>query len=364
MILKEADCKDAQIAELQAYLDAPGIPAATRLHIERELKFLRAGMKGERESAYDIDFYSGASKNRIVIHDLRLEHDGRVAQIDHLVLNRLLEVYVLETKHFSEGVSVNEQGEFSIWYGGKPRGIPSPLEQNERHILVLKEVFKTLDMPTRLGMRLRPSFESLVLVSKNARIGRPAKFNTDRVLKSDQFEGWFAKNVDSGSPLMMAKLVSIERLAEVARQLVARHRPLAFNYRARFGIDEDMLRPAPTPAPTPAPAVAPASVTTTAACSLPATAPSATAVEKDSDAAAASAPASESSETAKLTTSRLAKTVGMKTADLSARLIALGLLEPREGKNYITAKGKAAGGEFRMSPKHGPYFLWPEDLAL
>src|SRR5690606_40031152 len=61
----------------------------------------------------------------------------------------------------------------------------------------------------------------------------------------------------------------------------------------------------------------------------------------------------------KLTTSRLAKAVGMKTADLSARLIALGLLEPREGKNYITAKGKAAGGEFRMSPKHGPYFLWP-----
>lgn len=358
MILKEADCKNAQVAELQAYLDAPGIPAATRLHIERELKFLRAGMKGERESAYDIDFYSGASKNRIVIHDLRLEHEGRVAQIDHLVLNRLLEVYVLETKHFSEGVSVNEQGEFSIWYGGKPRGIPSPLEQNERHILVLKEVFKTLDMPTRLGMRLRPSFESLVLVSKNARIGRPAKFNTDRVLKSDQFESWIMKNVDSGSPLMMAKLVSIETLAEVARQLVARHQPLAFNYRARFAIGEDMLRP------TPAPAVAPASVTAAAACSLPATAPSATAVEKDSDVAVATATASESIEAAKLTTSRLAKAVGMKTADLSARLIALGLLEPRDGKNYITAKGKAVGGEFRMSPKHGPYFLWPEDLAL
>ena len=170
----------------------------------------------------------------------------------------------------------------------------------------------------------------------------------------------FMKNVDSGSRLMMAKLVSIERLAEVARQLVARHRPLAFNYCARFAIGEDMLRPTPTPAP----AVAPASVTTTAACSLPATAPPATAVEKDSDADVASVTASESIETAKLTTSRLAKTVGMKTADLSARLIDLGLLEPREGKNYITAKGKAAGGEFRMSPKHGPYFLWPEDLAL
>ncbi len=372
MILKEADRKDTQIAELEAYLAAPGIPAATRSHIERELKFLRAGIKGERESAYDIDFYSGASKNRIVIHDLRFEHDGRVAQIDHLVLNRLLEVYVLETKHFSEGVSINEQGEFSIWFGGKPRGIPSPLEQNERHIIVLKEVFKTLKMPTRLGIRLQPSFESLVLVSKNARIGRPEKFDTDRVMKSDQFESWIMKNIDSGSPLMMAKLVSIDTLAEVGKQLVARHRPLVPDYRARFGIREDMLRPAPAlapappaatgPAPAPAPTPIPATADTTMAHSLPEPVPSA--VPADGETVVTTASASKTPDIAKLTTSRLAKALGMKTADLSARLIALGLLEPRDGKTYITAKGKAAGGEFRMSPKHGPYFLWPEDLAL
>ena len=72
----------------------------------------------------------------------------------------------------------------------------------------------------------------------------------------------------------------------------------------------------------------------------------------------------ESTGTPKLTTSRLAKAAGMKTAELTERLIALGLLELREGKTYITAKGKAAGGEFRMSPKFGPYFLWPEKLAL
>lgn len=364
MILKEADRKDTQIAELEAYLAAPGIPAATRSHIERELKFLRAGIKGERESAYDIDFYSGASKNRIVIHDLRFEHDGRVAQIDHLVLNRLLEVYVLETKHFSEGVSINEQGEFSIWFGGKPRGIPSPLEQNERHIIVLKEVFKTLKMPTRLGIRLQPSFESLVLVSKNARIGRPEKFDTDRVMKSDQFESWIMKNIDSGSPLMMAKVVSIDTLADVATQLVALHRPLVPDYRARFGLREDMLRPAPAPALAPAPPAAPTPVVadTAIAPSLPE--PVQSAAPPDGETFVATASASETPDTAKLTTSRLAKAVGMKTADLSARLIALGLLESRDGKTYITAKGKAAGGEFRMSPKHGPYFLWPEDLAV
>lgn len=41
-------------------------------------------------------------------------------------------------------------------------------------------------------------------------------------------------------------------------------------------------------------------------------------------------------------------------------LIASGHLELRDGKPYLAAKGKEAGGEFRMSPKFGPYFLWPE----
>jgi phosphatidylserine/phosphatidylglycerophosphate/cardiolipin synthase-like enzyme len=66
----------------------------------------------------------------------------------------------------------------------------------------------------------------------------------------------------------------------------------------------------------------------------------------------------------KLTTSKLAQKLGIKTNELMDKLIALGFLEVRDGKNYITAKGKEAGGEFRMSPKFGPYFLWPENLAV
>jgi hypothetical protein len=349
MILKDTDTKDPQLTELEAHLAAPGIPTATKQHIERELKFLRAGIKGERESAYDIDFYSGASKNRIVIHDLRIEHKGRVAQIDHLILNRLLEVYVLETKHFSEGVSINEQGEFSIWFAGKPRGIPSPLEQNERHIAVLQDVFKTLDMPTRLGIRLQPSFESLVLVSKNARIGRPEKFDTRRVLKSDQLERWINKNIDSGSPLMMAKVVGVDTLAAIARQLVALHRPIVPDYRARFGITEEMLRPSSIP-----PASTPPQ---TAEAPTPLAAP-------EADNPAAETSADPTPGTTKLTTSKLAKALGLKTAELTERLIAGGLVELRDGKTYLTAEGKAAGGEFRMSPKFGPYFLWPAELTV
>jgi phosphatidylserine/phosphatidylglycerophosphate/cardiolipin synthase-like enzyme len=73
---------------------------------------------------------------------------------------------------------------------------------------------------------------------------------------------------------------------------------------------------------------------------------------------------SEESEDAhdKLTSSKLAKKLGFKTNELIEKLVASGFLEARDGKYYITAKGKDAGGEFRMSPKFGPYFLWPENF--
>lgn len=66
----------------------------------------------------------------------------------------------------------------------------------------------------------------------------------------------------------------------------------------------------------------------------------------------------------KLTTSKLASKRGIKTAELTEALVRNGFLELRDGKTFITEQGKQAGGEFRMSPKHGPYFLWPESLAF
>ncbi|NTV47823.1 MAG: NERD domain-containing protein, partial [Chlorobiales bacterium] len=41
------------------------------------------------------------SKNWAVIHDLRLEHENQVAQIDHLMINRSFDFYVLESKNYA-----------------------------------------------------------------------------------------------------------------------------------------------------------------------------------------------------------------------------------------------------------------------
>jgi phosphatidylserine/phosphatidylglycerophosphate/cardiolipin synthase-like enzyme len=68
-------------------------------------------------------------------------------------------------------------------------------------------------------------------------------------------------------------------------------------------------------------------------------------------------------QTTKLTSSKLAQRLGVKTGELIEKLVATGFLELKEGKPYLTPKGKEAGGEYRGS-KYGAYFLWPEAFKL
>jgi phosphatidylserine/phosphatidylglycerophosphate/cardiolipin synthase-like enzyme len=64
----------------------------------------------------------------------------------------------------------------------------------------------------------------------------------------------------------------------------------------------------------------------------------------------------------KLTTSKLAKSLGMRTGELNEKLVDAGLLERDGDQLKLTAAGKESGGEFRFSKKFGPYFLWPAEL--
>ena len=87
MIIKRTDSKQKEIQELLSLLKKDITPNQ-RFFIERELKSMRNGVQGEKDSAYYIDFYFGSSKNWAVIHDLRIEHEGQAAQIDHILINR------------------------------------------------------------------------------------------------------------------------------------------------------------------------------------------------------------------------------------------------------------------------------------
>lgn len=230
MLIKKPDDLTTLLAALESQAAGSG-PEAKRAAVE--LRNRKAGLRAERESAYLIDHDFAASKNWAVIHDLRLEHSQRVAQIDHVLINRWLQVYVLETKGFHDGVKINEEGEFLRWnnFAKRYEGMPSPLEQNERHINVLRDVLETIELPTRLGVRIPPEFMSFVLVSPNAQIKRPEKFDSSRVIKADQLKKSIWRDIDSENPLVgllrtAAKIMAPETVEHVARKLAKKHRPL------------------------------------------------------------------------------------------------------------------------------------------
>lgn len=249
MLIKKADDKRGDIEILRALAGRPDASAEVRKSIDREIRSFQSGMRGESEAAYEMEFHYGSSKNWMIVHDLRLECDGRVAQIDHLLVNRLLDIYVCESKRFSEGVAINEQGEFSAFFGGKPHGIPSPLEQNRRHMSVLNAVFKSGQVrpPIRLGISIKPSLHSLVLVSKTARISRPTSKveGIDCIIKTDQLKSKIDQDIEKDTSILgVAKMVGQDTLEDFVRQLAAAHHPISFNWAARFGLSAPPAVPA------------------------------------------------------------------------------------------------------------------------
>ncbi len=156
------------------------------------------------------------------VHDLRIEWKERTAQIDHLLISRMLEIYVVESKSFRTKVRYANGGwerlSFNHW-----EGIPCPVAQNERHVAVLKELISDLKLtPTRLGMSMPPTFCNLVVVQPSCSI--IGKYKGDaRIWRLDTL----VKKVRDDNPAVMdvLKIISQETLHLFATKVAACHKP-------------------------------------------------------------------------------------------------------------------------------------------
>jgi hypothetical protein len=241
MIYKDSDNKMPVVAILQRML-ALASPDKKPL-IERELRMMRAGMLAEREAVGLIDVYLKDSTRTAVVHDLRLvSNDGRAAQIDHLLIHRSRRFYLLDTRHFSLGLKITEDGDFLRWSEENKRyePIPSPLDAQARQVSVLRDALEPF------GLDDAP-VDTLVLLAPNARIDRPRRFDSARVMKADQFMERLNNGMDNAPAL--ATLGNLHRtrmsdsIGDIAHKLIALHRPSTADTMERFGL----RRQAPLP---------------------------------------------------------------------------------------------------------------------
>lgn len=238
MILKQREDRAASIATLEALMARPEASRHDTERLRSQIDAIIRGDLSESKAAYVLDVHFGQSaRNWAVIHDLRISVDGLSAQIDHLLINRLLEIWVLESKRMAGGIKVLENGECLTFNGKFPVAIESPIEQNRRHVSMLQRLLDSdaVALPRRLGLAIKPKLRSLVLIS-DGRITRPkAKVaGLDTLIRTELLVRHVEATFDKGNPLDIVKVVGTDTLENFARQLVALHQPIEYDWERRF----------------------------------------------------------------------------------------------------------------------------------
>ena len=256
MVLKSADDKSKRLVLLEELQRSPALDLSQKKWLREELMRTRKGIQGERESAHYLDHYFKDAENYVLLHDLRFVIEGEVTQIDHLILARAGNVYLLETKNYACNLVINERGEFTAEYENARFGIPSPIEQSLRHEKVLRKLLERLDIVGRTQKQL--NFHHVVMLHPKATIERPPakSFDTGNVIKADQFPTWHKSFVDKigfGTLFKSAlNMRSLETTTEWGEKLKRQHRP------ADLLALPDFMRPQAWPkAAMPAPSLSP-----------------------------------------------------------------------------------------------------------
>lgn len=266
-------------------------------------------------------------------HDIRLNVDGDIAQIDHIAMNKYGAVFLFETKNFSNDVKIDEDGIFNFYDSRKKdfRPFPSPIEQSKRHERVLRKAFEQIGF-------IPIAVEHFVIFDYKAKISKP-KTGFDNVCYPDMLEKAHEKFVNSidvvgafkGLGNLALRTIKSDSLAveESLQVLIDRfHQPAEIDYRAKFGIyfEEE-----------------------------------AKGAEPVQEVFASESQEAKEKEFTMLTLAKAAKQIGMKTKELEDILVNDGFMSRNEnGFVTVTDKGKQNGIQWRKG-RGGYYFLIPKD---
>lgn len=179
----------------------------------------KAGHQQEQDVAFYLRREFGDDESVRIINDLRIEHNGERAQIDHLVVHPY-GLVVIESKSIYGEVKVNGHGEWSRSYRGDWYGMPSPVRQAELQEALVKGLLKDnvekflgrlLGVQTQISLR---DWRTVCAVSSSAILHRDEmpRAIANRVVKSEfvaekvrELVGSRAKGLVTGRPRFSQK---------------------------------------------------------------------------------------------------------------------------------------------------------------
>lgn len=114
-------------------------------------RFQKAGDEAELQMAHYLKRAFGSDPNVHVFNNLRLEHEGEVAQIDHLIFHRAGFI-LIESKSVTSSVRINERDEWAREWNGKWSGMRSPVLQARRQADLLRALLQANKVELRNKM--------------------------------------------------------------------------------------------------------------------------------------------------------------------------------------------------------------------
>lgn len=245
MIIKDRDPAEKAVAQLTDLLSLD-IGSAKKFLVARELKRLNPNGNGGRTPAHFINFYCADCPDWAIIHDLKIESNGFATHIDHLLINKFLDILLFESRCYNDNIKITADGEFLVFDGCQYQSVNSPLDENKKRTEVLADLLnENKILPRRLGIPLKPQISAYVLVSPGANIIRPPEtvYDTSSVITADYLTQTLLRQLERLKRAFerikrLPKAFKADTLAKVAAKLAAMNKPSLIDYRRIFCLED------------------------------------------------------------------------------------------------------------------------------
>lgn len=206
--------------------------------IERDIMFLKQGLAGENNVYYEL---KNSFMPMLCLHDIRIEHEDYVAQLDFVVITNKF-MAILETKKLNGNITINRDGDFIRTIrtnGGRvyKEGIYSPVSQNKRHANIIKDL-----LSKKLNVNNLPIISLVVIANPKSIIDKDKCPNDIKysIYKYDQIVKQLERHKNDKKNEYN---LSEKYMNQIANLLVEMNTPISFNNVAKYGItEEDFLK--------------------------------------------------------------------------------------------------------------------------
>lgn len=231
MLIKTVDDKHPLLRHLDTLLAHPGLPDAARARLHTELKRQRARWQNLNAAAEALDALFRHDAGWALLHDLNLPMPQGALSIDHLLINRKLDVYVVDSHCYQAHVELGGEAGFIVRYGQRRYPLSrNPIAHNAWRLDTLATGLAGPGWDTRLALPRPPRYHNVVLLHAQARIDGDDAQAAGILLRADHLKAWLHDTASHEADVPEEALL---RLAEKLRQA---HQDEAEGLEARLGL--------------------------------------------------------------------------------------------------------------------------------